>query len=99
MLIGDCGQQGLEPTRFHLVHVAARGAKQELALVGMVGMVARQVGLGGLQAVNEADAHEEVEVSVDGQRRDLPLLALLQQGDEFVGGERSVALQHLRVDR
>ena len=65
----------------------------------MVRMVARQVGLGGLQPVDETVAHEEVQVPVNAQRRDLAPLPLLQQRDEFVRGKRPIASQHFRVDR
>ena len=99
VLVRDLGQQLLKPPRLHLVHMAARGTEQELAFVRVVGVVARQVGLRGLQAVDEAGSHEEVQVAVDGQRRDLAFLALLQQRDEFVGGKRATAVQHFRVGR
>ena len=59
--------------------------------MGVVWVLAWQVRLGGLQAVNETDAHEEVQVSVDRQRCDFAFLSLLQQGDEFVGGKWPVA--------
>ena len=54
----DLRRQRLKPARLHLVHAATRGTKQELTSVGVVGMVARQVGLGGLQPVHEAGSHD-----------------------------------------
>ena len=65
----------------------------------MVRMVAREIGLGGLQPVDEASTYEEVEVSIDRQWRDLSFLPLLQQRDELVGGKRTIVGEHFRVDR
>ena len=61
-------------------------------------MVARQVGLRGLKPVDDADSHEEFQVPVDGQWRDLAFLALLEQRDEFVCGKGPVACEQFRVD-
>ena len=66
--------------------------------MGMVRMVARKIGLGGLQSVNEVGTHEKVEMSIDSQRRDLPFLPLLQQCNEFVSGKRLAVSEHFRVD-
>ena len=96
--VGDLGQHRLNPPRFNLVYMTTRGTQQELAVVRMVGMVAGYVGLRGLKPVDDADSHEELQMPVDGQWRDLALLPLLQQRHEFVGGKRPVACQQFRVD-
>lgn len=98
MLVCDTGQQRLDSARLDLVHMATRGTEQELALVSMIGMVARKVRLHGLKPVDEAGSHEEVQVTVDGKGCDFSILPLLQQRDEFVGGKRTVVGQHFRVN-
>ena len=97
-LVGDLGQHRLNPPRFNLIYLTTRGTQQELAVVRMVGMVAGHVGLRGLKPVDDADSHEELQMPVHCQWRDLALLPLLQQRHEFVGGKRSVACQQFRVD-
>ena len=63
----------------------------------MLGMIASGIGLRGFDPVNEADTDQEVEMPVNGKWGDLALLPILEQGDQFVGGNSSFGGQQLRL--
>ena len=63
----------------------------------MVGVLARQIRLRRFQAVHKANPDQEIQVPVSGEGSDFPLLPFLEQCDQLVGGNRSIARQQFRV--
>jgi len=60
-------------------------------------MIAGQIGLRRLYAVYETDSYQKIEMPVNGQRRNLALLAGLQLCDQLIGRNGPFAGQQFCV--
>ena len=96
-LIGDLVQQGCERFGFHLIGAAAGRAEQVLTFVRVLGMIARYVRLRRFQSVHQADTYQEIEMPINGQWCNFPLLPLLEQRDQLIGGNGPIGVQQLCV--
>ncbi len=66
VLVCDLQQEVLKALRRYLIHVAARGTEEVLTLVSMLRVVARHIGLSGLQAMDKADTRKEIQMTIGG---------------------------------
>ena len=83
------GNRLAEIGRLHFLGVAAVGADQEEAAVGLAGMVAADKGIHALDTVDQAVLDQEVERPVDRRRRRAEFLAA-QAVEQGVGADRLV---------
>lgn len=97
LLFSQLAEQRDKRAAFDLLSTAAGRAKQVMALVGMVGMNAGQIGLGGLEPVYQANPHEKVEMAIDRQWRQLLLKPLFQRRHQLVGGHGAPAGQQFGI--